>query len=129
MRAALAGVIAGMLRDAPGLEGAAVFDAPPSRAAHPFVLVGEPVVTDLSAGLTIGREARVAVLIEDGGEQPDRLRALVAAAEAALASLPAVLPGGWRVTVNALARSRLVKAGGRWVATIEWRVRLWREDA
>lgn len=129
MRAALAGVIAEVLRDWPGLEGAAVFDAPPARAAHPFVVVGEPVVTDLSAGLTIGREARVAVLVEDGGEQPARCRALVAAAEAALVSLPDVLPGGWRVTVNALARSRLVKAGGRWVATIEWRVRLWREDA
>ena len=28
-----------------GLAGAAVFDAPPTRAAYPFVVVGEPVVT------------------------------------------------------------------------------------
>lgn len=129
MRAALAGAIADVLRDWPGLEAASVFDAPPARAAHPFVVVAEPTVTDLSAGLTIGREARVPVLIEDAGESGARLRGLVAAAEAALAALPPVLPGGWRVTVNALARSRMVKAGGRWTATIEWRVRLWREDA
>lgn len=129
MRAALAQVIAGVLRDWPGLDGAAVFDAPPGRSAHPFVVVAEPVVLDLSAGLTIGREARVPVLIEDAGESPARLRGLMAAAEEALAALPRVLPGGWRVTVNALGRSRVAKAGGRWVATIEWRVRLWREDA
>lgn len=124
----MAGVIAEVLRDSPGLEGASVFDAPPARAAAPFVVVGEAAVTDLSAGLTIGREARVPVLIEDHGERADRLRGLVAATEEALAALPAVLPGGWRVTVNALTRSRIVKAGGRWTATIEWRVRLWRED-
>lgn len=120
--------IAGVLRDAPRLAGAAVFDAPPARAAHPFVLVAEPVLTDLSAGLTTGREARVPVLIEDGGESPARLRALMTAAEDALMALPRVLPGGWHVTVSAFARSRVATAGGRWVATIEWRVRLWRED-
>ena len=129
MRGELAAVIADVLRDSPGLEAATVFDAPPVRAAHPFVVVAEPVVIDLSAGFTVGREARVPVLIEDHSERPERLRALVAAAEEALTALPSGLPGGWRVTVNRLARSRVVKTGARWVATIEWRVRLWREDA
>ena len=121
-----AGVVVA-LRAAAGLAGASVFDAPPVRAALPFLVVDEPLLTDWSAKDWDGREARLAVLIHDEGERPVRLRALAAAAERAVLALPAVLDGGWRVAGVVPVRSRVARADARrWLASGEFRVRLWR---
>jgi TP901-1 family phage major tail protein len=72
---------------AAALEGCAVFDALPPRAGLPFAVVDEPVTADWSAAGLDGRELRLSLRIEDAGERPVRLRALVAAAEAAVGAL------------------------------------------
>lgn len=107
-----------------------VFDAPPVRAGDPYALVDEPALADWSTKTWRGREGRVAVQIVDGGERPVRLRLLVAAAEAALEGWQPPLSGGWRLVSMRLARSRLLRDGaGRWRATSDFAVRLYREDA
>ncbi|WP_375382383.1 DUF3168 domain-containing protein [uncultured Sphingomonas sp.] len=131
-----AAVVAALAAE-PALAGVAVFDAPPSRAAPPYAVVDEPVLTDWGAKGWTGREGTLAVLVQDagggGGERPVRLRALAGAVEAALPGLDAALGpgpnGGWRLATIRLSRSRITRAAGdRWVASVEWRVRIYRED-
>jgi hypothetical protein len=115
------------------LAGVAVFDAPPVRAALPYLVVEEPVCADWSTKSWAGVEARVAVTLFDAGERPARLRGLLAAVEAAVAVMPPALDGGWRVARVALARSRIAQvrgtgAGGdRWLGQAEFVARVWRE--
>ena len=121
-----AGVAA--LRAARG-EAAAVFDAPPVRAALPHVVVEQPELVDWSSKDWRGREGRIVVAAYDGGERPVRLRALAAAIEDAVAAVPAVLGDGWRVANLRFVRSRVARAAGdRWVATSEFVVRVYRES-
>jgi hypothetical protein len=109
-------------------SGAAVFDAPPMRMAHPYAVVEEPVLADWSSKSWRGHEARIAVTIRDEGERPVRLRALLAQAEEAVAGLPRTLDGGWRTASVTPLRSRLVRSGGRgWLGQAEFTVRLWRD--
>jgi hypothetical protein len=64
------------------------------------------------------------VLIRDAGERPERLGALAEAAEVAVDALPRAL-GGWRVASVAFQRARVASEGqARWVAVLEWRVRV-----
>jgi hypothetical protein len=105
-----------------------VFDAPPVRAARPYALVEEAVLTDWSTKDMAGREGRVAVTLFDTGERPSRMRQLAAGVEDAVAAMPAMLGGGWRIVSLVLVRSRLVREGeGRWAATSEFRVRMLKE--
>ncbi len=118
----LQGMLVERLRAA--LPGTAVFDAPPVRAARPYAVVDAPVLTDWGTKDTAGREGRVAVLLHDAGERPVRLRELAAAAEGAVLDAPPVL-AGWRIVSLIFVRSRLLREGeGRWIAGIEFRVRM-----
>ncbi|MGN5375284.1 DUF3168 domain-containing protein [Sphingomonas hankookensis] len=105
------------------LTTASVFDAPPVRGGRPYVVVDTPVLTDWGTKDAAGREGRVVVQLFDGGEVPERLRAIAAAAEGAVLSAPAALPG-WRVVSVAFLRSRMLRAGDGWVGTLEFRVRM-----
>lgn len=105
------------------LTTASVFDAPPVRAARPFVVVDTPVLTDWGTKDAAGREGRVIVQLFDGGEVPVRLRDLAAAAEVAVLSAPAVL-AGWRVVSLSFVRSRVVRDGDSWLGALEFRVRM-----
>lgn len=126
----LAGGVATALAQAPGLAGVAVFDAPPERAARPFAVVAEPQLAEWGLKEIAGCEARLSVLIEDGGPSPARLRGLAGEAEAAMAALPRRLGEGWRWASLVMVRSRILRAGeGRWTAILDWRVRMLREDA
>jgi hypothetical protein len=116
------------LRASPILAGTGVFDAPPVRAALPHAVVDEPLFTDWSTKSWTGREAKLSVLVHDGGERPLRLRVLAAAVEEALLTLAGDLEGGWRVASAALLRSRIVRGGERWTAGIDVRVRLYRTN-
>ncbi len=103
---------------------ASVFDAPPVRAARPYVVVDTPVLTDWGTKDAAGREGRVIVQVFDVGEVPERLRGLAAAAEVAVLSAPSALDG-WRVASLTFVRSRVVREGeGRWIGAIEFRVRM-----
>lgn len=105
-----------------------VFDAPPVRAALPYAVVGEAVLSDWGTKDAIGREARIAVLLHDGGERPARLRLLAGATETAIETMPRDLGEGWRIASLAFVRSRIVPNGaGRWIASSEYRVRMLRD--
>jgi hypothetical protein len=107
------------------LEVTQVFDAPPVRAAAPYALVEETVLTDWSTKDMDGREGRVTISLHDVGERPARLRELAGAAEDALSAMPRTLGGGWWIASLAFVRSRIVAEGvGRWRASAEWRVRM-----
>ncbi|WP_347092907.1 tail completion protein gp17 [Sphingomonas parapaucimobilis] len=104
--------------------GVTLFDAVPVRASVPQAVLGEPSDSDWGAAGIEGRELRVALTLTDEGEQPQRLRACVQAAEAV--SLAGVLADGWRVAGLSVTATRMAKAGARWTASVEWRARLWR---
>ncbi len=111
-------------------EIATSYDAPPVRAALPYVLVEDPVLGRWGGAGIDGREGRVRIVLHDAGERPVRLRTLGAAAEAAVAALSGAIDGGWRVVALRLVRGRTVRAGGgdRWTATSEFAVKLYREE-
>jgi hypothetical protein len=105
----------------------AVYDAPPARAAFPHAVVEPGAETDWGHKSGGGRELRLAVTLRDAGERPVRLRALMAAAEAALAEPPQA--EGWQVVTFVWLRSRAVRDGrtpgpAEWTGLIEYRARL-----
>lgn len=104
-----------------------VFDAPPSRAVRPYLLVDEAMLNDWSTKDQDGREVRTSVLVRDSGATRQRVRALAADAEAAIAAMPAALGGGWRIVSRVLVRTRVVDEGANGVtAVVEHRVRMLR---
>lgn len=114
------------LSTAPGINGvvSGIFDGPPPRATFPYIAIGDGVVSDWSTKTQVGRELRIAVTVWDDGEMPERLHALVAAVETALATLPRDLPG-WRVASLVFLRSLVVRdANGPWAGLVEHRVRI-----
>lgn len=103
----------------------AVFDAPPSRAARPHLVIDEPVQGDWGAKGVEAREYRVTVRGYDSGERPVRLRGIGEAVDGAVRGLPRELGEGWGLASVALLRRRILREGGdRWVASSEWRVRM-----
>lgn len=131
-RALLVAAAVARLKGLAGLAGVAVFDAPPVRAGLPHAVVEEPVIADASVAGWSGRDGRLTVVLEDAGERPVRLRALLAAVEAGLPGMAgAAIGGGWRVVTMRLARSRLARAGrqeSRWQGSAEFAFRMWRQD-
>lgn len=120
LRAAVVAQLAGLGR---------VFDAPPVRAALPYVVVDDPVLAAGDAVALAGRSGTVAVSCIDGGVSPERVRALSGEVEAALADLPAQIGEGWRVTSVRLARSVVAPSKGeRWTATSVFAVRMFRSN-
>ncbi|WP_125996739.1 DUF3168 domain-containing protein, partial [Sphingomonas sp. S-NIH.Pt15_0812] len=111
-RALLVAAAVARLKGLAGLAGVAVFDAPPVRGGLPHAVVEEPVMADASVAGWSGRDGRLTVVLEDAGERPVRLRALLAAVEAGLPGMAgAAIGGGWRVVTVRLARSRVARAG------------------
>lgn len=123
-RALLAGAAVAALREV----GLRAFDAPPVRGALPHAVVGEPVLKDWSAAALFGREGTLMVSLHDAGERPERLRAALELAELAVETLEPVLGQGWRLVRMSLVRSRIVRAGERWLGTSEFVVRMYREN-
>jgi hypothetical protein len=106
-----------------------VFDAVPARAATPYLVVDAPVLAAGDAVGVAGRAGTLAVSCIDGGVSPVRVRALLAAVEAALGGLPAQVGEGWRVTSIRLARSQMaIGKGERWSATSVFAVRMYRSN-
>lgn len=106
-------------------ELAGVFDAPPPRAATPYALIGEALLSDWGTKDMAGREARVVVSLHDAGESPARLRRLSGELEIAMAGMPRAIGGGWELASRVLLRGRIERKGeGHWIATSEWRLRM-----
>lgn len=123
--------VAGALADheAFGVVVNGIFDAPPVRAALPYALIDETVLTDWSTKDMAGREGRIRVVVFDEGERPLRLRTLADAGEAALEAMPRALGEGWRVASLVFLRRHIVRDDGiRWAAVSEFRVRMLRES-
>ena len=108
----------------------AVFDAPPVRAAAPYVVVDPPELRDVSAKGLVGRSGTIGVVLHDAGERPVRLRELVGAVAEALEAVSGELGGGWRAIGFVLTRERVARAAvrDRWIAMSEFAVRVWRVD-
>jgi len=105
----------------PGLNGA--YPGEPLQGAFPYALVEVGPELDWSHKGGKGRDVRLAAIVRDAGERPDRLQALGAAAEAALEAIGPVQ--GWALASFAFLRSRCVREGkGRWAMVIEFRARM-----
>jgi hypothetical protein len=110
------------LRGVAGLNG--VYLGPPVKATVPFAELGDLLGGDWSVKDRMGRELRLLVTVRDAGERPARVQALAEAVGAAIEAVPRDL-AGWRVASVVLVRSRLSGAtGGRWNASVEYRVRV-----
>lgn len=112
------------------MDGCAVFDMLPIRAALPHAVVEDPVLASWNAATITGREGRITIAVRDGGERPARLRRLQAQVEDLVATMPADLGGeGWRVVRLRLLRSRIVRVRNeQWTATSEFEVRVYRAN-
>ena len=101
-----------------------VYDWPPLTAAFPYARIETGPESDWSHKSGVGRELRLAIVLRDQGERPARLRALMADAEAAAATIPAELDG-WRLVNLVFLRGTLLREpGAAWAAAIEYRARL-----
>ena len=119
---ALAEAALAALRPIAALNG--VYDGPPLAAAYPYALIETGPEADWSHKSGEGRELRLSILLRDKGERPERLRLIVAAAEAAADAIGPDL-AGWRlVNLLFLRGSMLRGTGAAWTAAIEYRARL-----
>ncbi len=101
-----------------------IYDAIPARAREPFAVVEAGAVADWSVKDRRGRELRPAVSIVAAGDDPGRLRGLLADAAEAIEAMPPGLPG-WRIVSCVLLRARHAREReGRWRGMIEFRVRM-----
>ncbi|MFA6124594.1 MAG: DUF3168 domain-containing protein [Sphingomonas sp.] len=110
------------VRGVAGLNG--VYLGPPVKATVPFAELGDLLSGDWSVKDRGGRELRLIVTVRDAGDSPARVQVLAGAVGAAIEAVPRDL-SGWRVASLVLVRSRLSgAAGGRWNASVEYRVRV-----
>ncbi len=110
------------LRAVEGLN--AVYDGPPLTAAVPYATAEAGPESDWSHKSGDGRELRLAIHVHDKGENPARLRAIVARIEEAAAGIGPDL-AGWRlVNLVFLRAAMLRRTGAAWTAAIDYRARL-----
>ena len=115
LQAVLATAIGGLAE----IDG--VYDGPPPRAIFPYVAIDAGSESDWSHKSGIGREVLVALTVWD--DQPDRLRRLADAVEAAVAATGPV--PGWQLVSLRFFRRRVVRdVTGPWAAAIDFRARL-----
>ena len=101
----------------------AITAAPAIRAAVPFVELGAIVSRDWSTKTEIGRELRFTVSLFDQNEQAERLAALMAEAETAIAAMPRDL-AGWQVVSCVFLRGRIDRSGNPWAGILDYRARM-----
>jgi hypothetical protein len=104
------------------LNGA--FDGVPVKATLPYATIELGAESDWSWKGGEGREIRLAATVRGGGERPGRLRALLAAVEAALLGLSGA-GGAWRIVNAVVVRVRTAqRRAGEWNGVVEARVRM-----
>ena len=98
-----------------------IYDGPPARAAFPYMVVDCGTESDWSHKSGDGREVLVAITIWD--EQPERLRLLADAAEAAANGVQDI--AGWQLVSVRFMRRKIVRdVAGPWATAIDFRARL-----
>lgn len=107
-----------------GLNGR--FDGPPLKASLPYATIETGPESDWSWKGATGRELRLTAVIRDGGERPERLRALMDEVETRLTGIDGEL-GSWRVASCVFMQTRIAKAGRDWAGLVAFRVRMVRE--
>lgn len=101
-----------------------VYDGPPPRAAFPYAVIGDGLVSDWSTKTEPGREVRFAINVWDDGEVPARLHRLTSAVEVAMASLPRALAQGRIISLFFLRSLISRDASGPWAGLVEHRIRI-----
>jgi len=108
------------------LELGGIYPGPPLQAAFPYATVECGAESDWGHKSGRGRELRLAVILRDSGERPDRAQAFADVAEAAIEAGLEV--DGWYLVTLALVRRRTVAdgRGGKagWAVTIDYRARM-----
>ncbi|HEX8300732.1 DUF3168 domain-containing protein [Sphingomonas sp.] len=126
VREAVAAALRGDTALMAGLNG--VFDGPAVRASPPYAELGDTLASDWGTKDRRGREVRIAVMLRDHAERAARLGELAGMAGAAIEAMPRALDG-WRIASLAHLRSRMAGQGpGKWMAVIEYRVRILEGD-
>ncbi|WP_375251101.1 DUF3168 domain-containing protein [Sphingomonas sp.] len=131
--AVLRAAVLARLRDDPAIAVQRVIEGQiPREAAVPLVQLRDVNAADWGTKDRAGREVRIGLAIRDAGDSGARVQAIGAAAESALLSLPAGLPG-WRVVSAAPVRSSLFHEGGagagqRWTMLVDVRFRLLEDE-
>lgn len=105
--------------------GMGVHEVGPVQAAFPYATVECGPESDWGHKSGTGREVRLAVVVRDRGERPDRVDVLVASVEASLGAIGGEV-GEWQVVSLRPVRTRLARDGTGWAASIEYRARMLR---
>jgi len=112
------------------LDLGGVYPGPPLQAAYPYAVVECGPESDWGHKSAAGRELRLAVILRDSGERPDRAQAFADVVESAIAAGLDV--EGWRLVTLALVRRRTVAEGrgdrAGWAVAIDYRARMLAED-
>ena len=123
---ALAAAVLGGLRAVPGLSQVA--DGRPIQAGDAAATLEMGPESDWGHKNGDGAELRFAVTIACGGEQPGRVRGLVARARARIDAIGPELGSGWRLVTLVMTRSRATReAGPRWRGAVDYRARMLRD--
>jgi len=108
------------------LELGGIYPGRPLQAAFPHAIVECGAETDWGHKGGRGRELRLAVILRDAGERPDRARAFAGVAEATIEA--GLEPEGWQLVTLAMTRRRTLAEGrgGRagWAVAIDYRARM-----
>lgn len=123
-------VIAALRADAALMAGLnSLFDGDPARATMPYGVVGECIGADWGGKDVEGRELRLTISLYEAGETPERMGEMIGRIDPAIRAAQA--RAEWRIVTARLARSRVMRAGGRnpagWQALIDYRIRAVRE--
>ncbi len=120
---AVQSLVVAALTAAPDLVGTGVFDWVAPDAAAPYVTVGADAVTDWSTKTATGHEHRVQISVWDDAPGTARLKALAAAAEAAIRTVTGTA-AGHRVAGVLFVRAVFLKDTTGWnQAAIDFRIR------
>ncbi len=96
---------------------------PARRATTPFVQLGAIDARDWSTKTEIGRELRFSISIAEQDDHADRLAALMAECETAIAAMPRDLPG-WQLVSCIFLRGRVDRSTAPWRGILTFRARL-----
>ncbi len=120
---AVQALVSAALTAAPDLVVTGVFDWVAPDAVAPYVTVGADAVTDWSTKTGIGHEHRVQLSVWDDAPGTARLKALAAAAEAAVRTVGGT-QDGHRVASVLFVRAVFLKDTNGWnQAAIDFRIR------
>lgn len=120
---ALATAVVAALRELPGLSQ--VSDGRPIQAGDAAATIEIGPESDWGHKSGAGAEARFAVTILCGGEEPGRVRGLLGAARARVEVIGPELDSGWRLVTLVMVRTRALREDGpRWRGTVDYRARL-----